>query len=83
MANDEDRILTVHVSYPNARLVPKVEARICNHGEIAAQLYLRAPDKNRRWVIRSATYLVLANDLRTLKITLTQLQNNENLLITF
>lgn len=83
MAKAEDTILAVHVSYPNARLVSKVEARICNHGNIAAQLYLRAPDKNSRWVIRSATYLVLARDLRTLKITLTQLQNHENLLISF
>lgn len=76
-------ILAIHVSYPNARLVPKVESRISSHGDIVAQLYLRAPDKNQRWIIRSASYVVIANDLRTLKITLTQLKNNDNLIINF
>lgn len=76
-------VLAIHVTYPNARLVPKVEARISNQGEILAQLYLRAPDKKGRWSVRSASYVVITQDLRTLKITLTQLQNNDDLLISF
>ncbi len=57
MPDAADNILMVHVSYPNARLVPKVEFRICNHGEIAAQIYLKAPDKNHRWVLAKSTQI--------------------------
>ena len=83
MADPQDHILAVHVAYPNARLVSKVEARIAKYGPIISQLYLRAPDKNGRWVVRSASYTVLAVDPRALKIMLSQLRNADNLLISF
>jgi len=76
-------VLVVHVAYPNARLVPKVESRVNTYGDIVSQLYLRAPNKNGRWVIRSATYLVLTENPRALKITLTQLRNHNNIHISY
>ena len=83
MGDNVPAILAIHVTYPNARLVPKIETKLGQKGKVLAQLYLRAPDKKGRWAVRSASYVVLTNDLRTLKITLTQLQNNDNLLISF
>jgi len=83
MADPQDHILAVHVAYPNARLVSKVETRISKYGPIMSLLYLKAPDKNGRWVIRSASYTVLAGDIRALKIMLAQLRNADNVLISF
>jgi len=83
MAKAEDTILVVHVSYPNAELVPKIEARLERYGAVVAELRLRAPDKNGRWITRSASYIILTEDVRALKISLTQIQNHENLLISF
>jgi len=76
-------VLALHVTYPDARLVSKVESRIRNHGEIWVNLYLRAPDEKGRWAIRTASYVVLTWNPRALKITLTQLRNHDNILISF
>ena len=76
-------VLTIMVQYPNAELVPKIETAIWRYGSIAARLYLDAPDKNGRWITRAATYLIIAKNLRVLKISLTQIQNHENVSIFF
>jgi len=78
-----NELITVHVSYPDARLVSKVESRICNHGELMARLYLSAPDKNGVYRDRSAVYAVVTHDPRALRITLKQLQNQGLHLISF
>ena len=78
-----EKIIAIHVSYPNAKYVPRVESKISNLANIVSQQYLRAPNKNGRWVVRSASYIVISEDPRRLKITLTQLDNNGNFLISF
>ncbi len=80
---DPTSVIAVHVAYPDARLVPKVESRICNHGEIVANLYLRAPDKNKIYRIRSASYVIVTHDPRNLKRTLTQLQKADSYHLSF
>jgi len=71
-------VFIVKVEYGNAVLVPKIERAITKHGEIMAQTYLNAPDKNGYWTPRTATYVVITEDPRVLKITLTQLRNTQN-----
>ena len=69
-------VLIVKIEYHSALLVPKFERAITRHGEILSQTYLNAPDKNGYWTPCTATYVVITEDPRVLKITLTQLGNN-------
>lgn len=67
----------VKVEYSNALIVSKIERALTKHGEIVSQTYLNAPDKNGYWTPRTATYVVITEDPRVLKITLTQLRNTQ------
>ena len=76
-------LFPVFVVYRDGRIVPKVLSRLNKCADIAVEMVFNIPDKNGRWVPRGAYYLLRTDDPRRLKITLTQLQNHENLLISF
>ena len=69
-------ILTIHVTYPDAREVPKIETRMSKHAEVHQKTYFLLKDKNGVGRIRSAMYIVSSNNPRVLKIMLTKLNNN-------
>ena len=66
----------VQVTYSSAVYVNKIEKAISKQGKIIFQTYLNAPDKNERWTPLEATYIVITEDPRVLKITVKQLGNN-------
>ena len=69
------RVFAVHVQVGDARELRRIENRLWDLGKVVAQTYLRAPDKNGIYQIRSASYIVITEDPRRLKITLRQLEN--------
>jgi len=76
-------VLTIHVQVADARELRRIESRLSKLAKIVTQTYLRAPDKNGFYQIQSASYVVLTEDPRRLKITLRQLGNSGKATISF
>jgi len=70
------KVVTIHIHVEDARELRRIEARIRKLGHIIAESYLRAPDKNGIWQIRSASYVVLTEDPRRLKIAMRQIDHH-------
>ncbi len=62
-------ILTIHVTYPDAREVPKIETRISKYAEVHQKTCMYLKDKNGVSRVRSALYVVSTRDPRVLKMT--------------
>ena len=83
MIETGSQVLTVHVQVGDARELRRIENRLWKLAKIVSQTYLRAPDKNGIFQIRSASYIVITEDPRRLKLTLTKLSNFRKSTISF
>ena len=70
--------VAINVFVLDARELTRIEKKIEKHGNIITQLYIKSLDKNMKYQIRSATYIVETDKPRNLRRTFTQLKNHES-----
>lgn len=66
----------------DARTIPKLETKLKDHAKIRSIHYLTSPDKNNWPQITIAIYMIETETPRTLKITLTSLEQHRKIKIT-